>query len=100
MYGGTEAVAVAEGLHGGVRRGGGVRRTPPDDVLARGRRPAPEGTTTGGGSARGRAWGRRSRCRAAQRRLVRRMAVQRASGDAREGGRTAVAASATGDGRL
>ena len=39
-----------------------------------------------------------SACRAAQRRLARRMAVQRASGDAREGGRTAVAA--TGGGRL
>ena len=89
-----------EGLRGGVRRGSGVRRTPPDDVLAWGRRPAPEETTTGGGSARGRAWGRRPWCRAAQRRLARRMAVQRALGDAREGGRTAVAASATGGGRL
>ena len=72
------------------------RRTPLDEVIARGRRPAPEGTTTGGGSARG----RHPRCKAVQRRLVRRMAVQRASGDAREGGRTAVAASATGGGRL
>ena len=97
-YGATEA--AVEGFRGGVRRGGGVQRTPPDDVLARGRRPAPEGTTTGGGNTRGRARGRRPRCRAVQRRLARRMAVQRASGGAREGGRTAVAASATGGGRL
>ena len=69
-------------------------------MIARGRMLAPEGTTTGGDSAHGRARGRRPRCRAAQRRLARRMAVQRASGDAREGGRTAVAASATGGGRL
>ena len=45
MYGGTEA--AAEGLRGGVRRDGGVRRTPPDDVLARGRRPAPSAVQGG-----------------------------------------------------
>ena len=67
-------------------------------MIARERRLAPEGMTMGGGSARRRARGRRPRCRAAQRRLARRMAVQRASGDAREGDRTAVAA--TGGGQL
>ena len=58
------ARSAVDGGGGGVRRGGGRdggrrlrRRTPPDEVIARGRRPAPEGTTTGSGGARGRGRG-------------------------------------------
>ena len=66
------ARSAVDGGGGGVRRGGGRdggrrlrRRTPLDEVIVRGRRPAPEGMTTGGG-ARGR--GRGANVRGAGRR--------------------------------